>query len=92
MAVIWTIWSHRIGILFNGKKANLEQVVDLVKFRSWKWLQCRKKGFIYSSYDWECNPSGCLGLNHKSTTGRFELGPFCLLKIRSAISLVPVSW
>lgn len=48
-ATIWSIWLQRNDVIFNSGAIDVEKVMDLIIFRSWKWLKCKKKNFIYSS-------------------------------------------
>lgn len=52
VATLWSIWVHRNNVLFNGEQPDVEKVFDSIRFKSWKWLYCKKKEFSYSSYDW----------------------------------------
>lgn len=62
-AVTWYVWLHRNDVTFKAANPNVEQVLELIKFRSWKWLTCKRKNFKHSFYDWSSNPHICLGLN-----------------------------
>lgn len=57
---VWTIWQQRNNVVFYSGSINSEKVLDLIKFRSWKWLRWKKKEFYCSFYDWKSNPSICL--------------------------------
>ncbi|XP_057452233.1 uncharacterized protein LOC130744058 [Lotus japonicus] len=61
-ATVWSIWLHRNEVNFNGGQRDAAKVLDLIKFRVWKWMKCKKKNFPYSSCDWTLNPLNCLGV------------------------------
>lgn len=59
------------------KAVNVERVMDLIKFRSWKWLKCKNKNFIYSSWDWSSNPHICLGVGDVWSQCLADCWPWC---------------
>nr|KYP37578.1 hypothetical protein KK1_041207 [Cajanus cajan] len=38
VGVIWGIWLHRNNIVFNNVLVNVGEIIDAIKYRSWKWL------------------------------------------------------
>lgn len=46
IAIVWSIWLQRNDAIFNSVLVCAEKTLDLIKFRSWKWLNCKKNDFI----------------------------------------------
>lgn len=59
-AVVWSIWILRNDIVFNSGSACVDKIMDIIQFRSWKWLKVKRKDFTCSAYEWFWNPSLCL--------------------------------
>ncbi|XP_057426296.1 uncharacterized protein LOC130719702 [Lotus japonicus] len=60
LAAIWSIWVHRNAVAFKGEQVNLEEVVDMVKLRSWLWLKSLMQSFKSSFYEWDKEPLICM--------------------------------
>lgn len=45
-AVIWTIWLERSDAIFNNSKPDLVRMLDLVKWRSWGWIDSTFDGSL----------------------------------------------
>ncbi|KAG4382892.1 hypothetical protein AAZX31_14G169600 [Glycine max] len=39
LVVIWLIWLQRNTIIFRGKQACVQEVVDSVVFKTWSWVK-----------------------------------------------------
>lgn len=38
VAIIWSIWKHRNGVIFNNKAPDISTLMDNIKLMAWKWL------------------------------------------------------
>lgn len=61
-AAVWVIWSSRNGMMFRAIKANIGDMLEQVKLKSWLWVTVRRALFQYPVSNWFTNPRGCLGL------------------------------
>ncbi|KAG5106921.1 hypothetical protein JHK82_043891 [Glycine max] len=66
VAMIWSIWKHRNGVVFNIKSSDLLSLVDHIKLFSWSWLKGKEQNFLCSFHDWESNPLLCISSLSKS--------------------------
>ncbi|KAH1079478.1 hypothetical protein GLYMA_19G250300v4 [Glycine max] len=41
---------------FNQGTCNVEEVLELIKYKSWSWLREKIKGFEVSLFDWTMDP------------------------------------
>lgn len=62
-AVIWVIWTSCNRLIFKEVKTKQQNLMELVKIKSWHWLSARNKSFKHSLLCWFLNPHGCLGLS-----------------------------
>lgn len=51
-----------VFFLFRGVKADVGEMVEHVKLKSWLWIIARSSQFQYPVANRFTNPSGCLGL------------------------------
>lgn len=59
-SVCWSIWKARNDAIFKGTRINTGDILEGVKFRSWKWLRSFfHSSFIYSLHDWCISPMSC---------------------------------
>ncbi|KAK2419028.1 hypothetical protein QL285_041167 [Trifolium repens] len=54
-ADIWVLWRVRNDKIFSDKSIVLEEVFEIIKCISWKWL-ARKPNSLYLYYEWCVNP------------------------------------
>lgn len=59
-ATIWNIWCARNRKVFQENVIIVDEVLENIKFLSWKWLKGRKKDFQATLYDWSIEPKLCL--------------------------------
>jgi hypothetical protein len=59
-AVVWSIWTSRNDIIFAGGSSTIDNLVDKVKFSSWKWFIGKNPDSPCSFYEWEVQPLLCL--------------------------------
>ncbi|GKV12022.1 hypothetical protein SLEP1_g23227 [Rubroshorea leprosula] len=60
LVVVWTVWLARNDSIFKGKEAGKCNLLDLVQLRSFSWMKCRKKSYLFSLSDWIQDPVSCL--------------------------------
>ncbi|KAK3229395.1 hypothetical protein Dsin_001276 [Dipteronia sinensis] len=46
LATVWFIWEHRNHVVFKDMKADMELLVDMIKFRMVWWFKHHSKGFF----------------------------------------------
>lgn len=49
---IWVIWSSRNGMMFKGVKADIGEMVEHVKLKSWLWITAKSLQFKYPISNW----------------------------------------
>nr|AFK35761.1 unknown [Lotus japonicus] len=59
-AVIWTVWNHRNDVIFRDEEVQMHKAMEMVKLKSWQWLNARKHNFSYSLYEWYCDSLSCI--------------------------------
>ncbi|GAU34591.1 hypothetical protein TSUD_15060 [Trifolium subterraneum] len=59
-SVVWTIWRARNELIFNAKVPAIEDELQGIMSRSWKWLLEKKKGGSCSLYEWKTCPMDCI--------------------------------
>ncbi|GLT38337.1 hypothetical protein SLA2020_125930 [Shorea laevis] len=42
-AAVWSIWLQRNQVIFGNKQDNVEEVLELIKYRSFHWLRVKPK-------------------------------------------------
>ncbi len=60
LSLIWSIWLARNQAIFNAASIDLQDILDLIKIRSWLWLKNKLPGFSYPFASWSSNPRDCL--------------------------------
>jgi hypothetical protein len=58
--VVWSLWKARNSLIFDGKKVEIYEIVDAIKYRSLDWFRARKYDSICIPYEWEKFPILCL--------------------------------
>lgn len=58
-AAVWVIWCHRNNIIFRKQHLDLDYF-ELIKFKSWLWLESFVKKFHFSFFKWYSNKLICL--------------------------------
>jgi hypothetical protein len=58
--VTWCLWKARNASIFEGKKVEINEIVDAIKFRSLDWFRVRKHDSVCIPYEWEKFPLLCL--------------------------------
>ena len=53
----------RNNLVFKDIESSVVEVLDLIKIRSWVWLEGKVKEFKASFYEWQANPLYCLCLS-----------------------------
>lgn len=38
-ATLWKIWNVRNGLIFKDSSYTLDEIIDDIKFYSWKWIR-----------------------------------------------------
>lgn len=59
-AILWSIWLARNESIFNGRKIKKNTFEQIIKLRSFKWLEV--SGYIHSSFSnaWFLAPKSCI--------------------------------
>jgi len=60
VSIIWCIWKHRNGILFNQAKMDTSEIFSLVQVQSWTWLKNKVLRVYFSFSDWVQIPTTCI--------------------------------
>jgi len=60
MAVLWSRWSQRNGVVFKEGKVDIEEIFILVQLQVWSWLKRKIPNFNFSYSDWILYPLNCL--------------------------------
>nr|KYP33718.1 hypothetical protein KK1_045404 [Cajanus cajan] len=63
LVTLWSIWLARNEAVFSQKFMDPEEVVDLIKLRSWNWLRAKDSAFQYPFALWSNNPFSCLNFS-----------------------------
>jgi hypothetical protein len=56
---VWSIWNFRNDCIFNNKVVVIEELIDHVKFQSWKWFVGRLAKNPCLLYEWLWCPTEC---------------------------------
>jgi hypothetical protein len=59
-ATVWLIWRSRNNVIFSNGVPDPGEVVDAIKFASWKWGLSRHKILVCLFYEWCWDPGLCL--------------------------------
>lgn len=49
---IWYLWKHRNAIIFKNSSPDVDEVINLVKIKSWLWLKFKFEGTNFNFSDW----------------------------------------
>nr|KYP40876.1 Putative ribonuclease H protein At1g65750 family [Cajanus cajan] len=60
VSVIWSLWLHRNGIIFQQGVMDCKEVLDNIKLRSWKWIKSSVPGCSFSYSSWYFSPRLCI--------------------------------
>lgn len=60
LAIVWSIWQMRNKLIFRGMNAGIKEGIDVIKIRTWRWLQVKCKEFRYFVFEWVSNPISCI--------------------------------
>jgi len=60
---VWLVWNERNNILYNNIQANIDQLVEKVKFNSLWWLKANKSTLVFDTHRWWSDPLLCLGID-----------------------------
>nr|KYP52417.1 hypothetical protein KK1_025722 [Cajanus cajan] len=63
LVTLWSIWLARNEAVFSQKFMDPEEVVDLIKLRSWNWLRAKDSAFQYLFALWSNNSFSCLNFS-----------------------------
>jgi len=63
---VWLVWNERNNILYNNIQANIDLLVQKVKFHSLWWLKANKPTFVYDTHRWWSDSLLCLGIDRPS--------------------------
>jgi hypothetical protein len=58
--VAWSLWKARNSLIFYGKKVEINEIVDAIKYRSLEWFRARKHASVCIPYEGEKFPLLCL--------------------------------
>jgi hypothetical protein len=58
-SVMWSIWKFRNDGVFNNKVVTIDEVVDHIKFQSWKWFIGRVAKILCLLFEWQWSPVDC---------------------------------
>lgn len=60
-ATLWKIWKVRNRLIFKDSSYTLDELIDGIKFCSWKWIRSHYPlSFVVSFHDWDLQPLECL--------------------------------
>lgn len=60
VAGVWTIWLQRNEGVFRNGVRSVSAAMELIRLRAWQWITVKKKGFVYSWFEWMSNPLMCI--------------------------------
>jgi len=60
---VWLVWNEHNNILYNNIQANIDQLVEKVKFHSLWWLKANKFTLVFDTHGWLSDPLLCLGID-----------------------------
>ena len=60
---VWLVWNERNNRLYINIQANIDQLVEKVKFHSLWWLKANKSTFVYGTHRWWSDPLLCFGID-----------------------------
>lgn len=55
----WVIWSLRNRVVFTSGSMSVQEVVDMIKVKTWCWTKAKSKAFTYSFVEWSSSPVHC---------------------------------
>jgi hypothetical protein len=62
LATVWEIWLYRNRVIFREEYADVDQIVEGIKRRSWEWIRIYAKnsglGLVFSF--WHQYPTACI--------------------------------
>jgi hypothetical protein len=56
---MWSMWKFRNDCIFNNKNVVIGEVVDHIKFQSWKWFVGKVAKSPCLLYEWQWSPMDC---------------------------------
>jgi hypothetical protein len=56
---VWSVWKFRNDCVFNNKNVVFDEVVEHVKFQSWKWFVGKVAKSPCLLYEWQWSPRDC---------------------------------
>ena len=59
---IWLVWNDRNNRLFNNSHCSTMDLLEKVKFHSYRWLRANNAIFVHGCQQWWSNPLTCLGI------------------------------
>lgn len=59
-AVLWSLWTHRNGIIFKGHHLDFNVVVELIQYRARAWISTYWKKATFSFYEFYSNHAYCM--------------------------------
>nr|KYP66064.1 Putative ribonuclease H protein At1g65750 family [Cajanus cajan] len=60
ISVIWSLWLLRNRIIFNDGVLDIMEIVEAIKYRSWKWLSVDLKRDQLLYVNWLMDPISCI--------------------------------
>ena len=51
IAVLWSIWNRRNGVVFKERKVDAEEIFSLAQLQAWTWMRRKIKSFDFSFSD-----------------------------------------
>ncbi|XP_057452553.1 uncharacterized protein LOC130744377 [Lotus japonicus] len=59
-AVVWSVWGWRNKVVFCNEAPDWSNALDIIQWKSWKWISALEKDFQCSIFKWISDPSSCL--------------------------------